>query len=52
MFIGQTVLLKHNNEIQEGVVVAMGQETLQVQLKDNTIVERTYWEVRKIAKEE
>jgi hypothetical protein len=52
MFIGQTVLIKHNNSVQEGKVEEIGYEDLQIRLKDDTLVSRKYWEVKKIKYEE
>ena len=51
MFIGQSVLVKHEGIVQEAIVVSMKMDTLKVKLPNGTILERIYSEVQKLRKE-
>ena len=51
MFIGQSVLIKHEGIVQEAIVEIMYMDTLKVRLVNGAIIEKKYWEVRKIQKE-
>ena len=48
MYIGQPLLVKHNGEIKEGKVTKIFPEDLEIKLKDGALIQRKFWEVRKI----
>jgi hypothetical protein len=52
MHIGQTLLVKHEEKIQEGVVEKIGSEDLAIRLSNGELISRKFWEVRKIEHEE
>jgi len=49
MYIGKRLLIKHEGKIQEGTVIQIFSEDLDIQLSDNLIVRRKFWEVRTIS---
>ena len=48
MHIGQTLLVKHEGKIQEGIVEQIHLEDLDIRLSNGDLVSRKFWEVRKI----
>jgi hypothetical protein len=48
MYIGKRVLVKHQEQIQEGIVKNFWEEDVEIQLADDTVITRKYWEIRKI----
>lgn len=47
MQIGNRVLLRHNKELKEGIVIEIESESLHIKLDNEEIVIRKYWEVAK-----
>jgi len=47
MYIGQTLLIRHNGQIKEGKVKKIFPEDLELELENGTILMRKFWEVRK-----
>jgi len=52
MYLGKHLLIRHEGKIQEGIVIQIFSEDLDIQLTDNLIVRRKFWEVRSIKNEE
>jgi len=48
MYIGKSVLLKHNGIVQEGKVENIYPEDLDIRLLEGTLIRRKFWEIRKI----
>jgi len=46
MWLGQTILCKHNDKLQEGTVEKMFEEDVSIKLANNETITRKYWEVR------
>jgi hypothetical protein len=51
MYIGKHLLIKYEGKVQEGTVIQIFSEDLDIQLTDNLIVRRKFWEVRSIINE-
>lgn len=51
MQINKWLLVKHDGKIQEGKVIKIYYEDLDIQLKNGEIIRRKFWEVRKINNE-
>jgi hypothetical protein len=45
MHINKWLLVKHEGQIKKGIVIKIFQEDLDIQLEDNTVVRRKFWEV-------
>jgi hypothetical protein len=52
MYIGQSVIIRYNNKVEEGRVIRIFSEELEIELTNKEIVLRKFWEVRKIKNEE
>jgi len=52
MYIGKWLLVKDSGQIKKGIVIDFSQEDLKIKLGDDTIINRKYWEVRKIDEKE
>jgi len=50
MYIGQLILVKHNNLVQEGNIEQILAEDLEIKLLDGTLIKRKFWEIHKIEK--
>jgi hypothetical protein len=48
MYIGKSVLVKHNGIVQKGTVETIFPEDLDVRLENGELVRRKFWEIRKI----
>ena len=48
MHIGQRLLIKHDGIVQEGSVVKIYDEDLDIELENKIIVRRKFWEIRSI----
>jgi hypothetical protein len=48
MYIGQKILLKHENKLQEGIIENVLFEDLEIKLENGEIIQKKFWEVRKI----
>lgn len=48
MHIGQSVLCKHNEIVQEGKVQKIYFEDLDIKLENGETIRRKFWEIRKI----
>ena len=48
MHIGQRLLIKNDGIVQEGSVVKIYDEDLDIELENKIIVRRKFWEVRQI----
>ena len=48
MRINQSILVKHNGIVQEGKVIKVFEEDLDIELKNGEIIRRKMWEIRKI----
>lgn len=46
MYLGQRLIIKHENVVKEGSVVKIYPEELDIKLDDGTLVRRKFWEVR------
>ncbi len=51
MYIGKTVLIKHNGTVQEGIVEEIFPEDLDIRLENGELIRRKFWEVRVISDE-
>jgi len=51
VYLGKRILLKYNSQIKEGNVIKIFDEDLEIQLDDNTVVIKKFWEVRDIPDE-
>jgi hypothetical protein len=51
MFIGQSVYVKHENKVQIGKVETIYTEDLSIRLLDGALINRKFWEIRKVEKE-
>jgi hypothetical protein len=51
MQIGQSLLVKHEEKIQEGIVEKISSEDLAIRLSSGELISRKFWEVRKIEHE-
>jgi membrane protease subunit (stomatin/prohibitin family) len=47
MHIGFRLLIKHEGKVQEGSVIKIYEEDLDIRLDSGEIVRRKFWEVRK-----
>jgi hypothetical protein len=52
LHIGQTLLVKHGERIQEGIVEKIDSEDLLIRLSNGELINRKFWEVAKIEHEE
>jgi hypothetical protein len=52
MYISKWLLVKHEGKILKGIVIKIYNEDLDIQLEDETIIRRKFWEVRKIDEKE
>jgi len=48
MYIGKSVLVKHNGIVQEGKVEIIYDEDLDIRLENGELIRRKYWEIRKV----
>jgi hypothetical protein len=48
MYIGKSVLIKHNGELVEGVVETIHEEDLEIRLLNGELINRKWWEVGQI----
>ena len=48
MYIGQKVLLKHEDKLQEGIIEKVLFEDLEIKLLGGELIQKKFWEVRKI----
>lgn len=48
MNIGKKLLIKYEGKVVEGTVIKIYPEDLDIQLIDDTVVRRKFWEVKKI----
>jgi hypothetical protein len=46
MHIGKWILVKHEGEVQRGIVQEFGVDDLTIALDNGIIIKRKYWEVR------
>ena len=46
MNIGKKLLVKNGGRVQEGLVVKIYNEDLEIKLDDGTLIIRKFWEVR------
>lgn len=51
MQIGVHLLVKHDGKVQEGIVVKLFEETIEIKLLIGDIIIRKYWEVRSLKNE-
>ena len=52
MHIGKRVLVKHADAVQEGSVINIYPEDLDILLENGETIRRKYWEVRKVEKKD
>jgi hypothetical protein len=48
MYIGKSVLVKHNGIVQEGKVEIIYDEDLGIRLENGELIRRKFWEIRSI----
>ena len=48
MYIGKSVLVKHNGELIEGIVEIIYEEDLNIRLENGELIKRKFWEIGKI----
>jgi len=48
MHIGQAVVVRHLNQVCEGRVVKIFEETLEIELNTGECIQRAFWEIRKV----
>ena len=48
MHIGQRIITKHEEKVQEGIIIDTYKEDLKIKLDSGDEVFRKYWEVNKI----
>ena len=46
MHIGKRLIIKHEGKVQEGNVIKIYDEDLDIKLDDGTTIQRKFWEVR------
>jgi hypothetical protein len=46
MYLGKRVIVKHNNKLQEGNVIQIFSEELEIKLDTGELIRRKFWEVR------
>jgi hypothetical protein len=51
MQIGIRLLVKHEGTVQEGIVLKLFEETIEIKLLTGEIIIRKYWEVRSLKNE-
>jgi len=51
MYIGKSLLVKHEDKIMKGIVTKIYNEDLDIKLEDETIIQRKFWEIRIIPDE-
>lgn len=52
MYIGKSVLAKHNGVVQEGKVIEIFPEDLKIELENKEVIMRKFWEIGKVKNEE
>lgn len=48
MYIGQTVIIRHNNNLLEAQIIEIFPEDLSLQLQNGDIITRKMWEIHRI----
>lgn len=48
MYIGKSVLVKHEGKVQEGIVEVVYDEDLDIRLLDGTLIKKKWWEIRRV----
>jgi len=48
MYIGLRLLIKHESKVQEGSVIIIYDEDLDIRLDTGEVIKRKFWETRKI----
>jgi hypothetical protein len=48
MNLGQRILVKHQDVVQEGKVIKIFEEELDIELENGEIIRRKFWETRAI----
>ena len=51
MFIGQSVYIRHEGKVQIGKVEIIWDEELSIRLLDKTLINRKFWEIKKVPNE-
>jgi hypothetical protein len=46
MYLGKRVIVKHDNKLQEGNVIQIFLEELEIKLDTGELIRRKYWEIR------
>ena len=52
MHIGKRLLIRYEGKVQEGSVIDISQDDLNIRLDDGTIISKKFWEVRSLPNEE